>query len=178
MRDSFVEVLSFQFKRLVPVSFSVLLVLISCIPYHFVFSKYIIADVSLMCVYFWASYRRDLFGIGSAFFLGLITDCLSLSPIGLNVMANMTAFLLTNIFRGYVNTRAFTVSWSGFALVALGAYAFKWLVASFYYSTFLPLPGICLGYATTLLLYPLIARINIFVQNWLLSEEEAVYEQG
>lgn len=178
MRDSFTEVLSFQLKRLVPISFSLLLILAGCIPLRFSAAKYIIPDLSVMCVYFWASYRRDLFGIGSAFFLGLVTDCLSLSPIGLNILTDMLAFVFTNIFRGYVNTRVFTVSWSGFALIALGAYTGKWLVASIYYSAFLPLSGVCLGYATTLLLYPLIAWINIYIQNLLLAGEEVTYEQG
>lgn len=178
MKESLTEVLTFQLKKLVPLSFSLILILAGSIPFHFSIAKYIIPELSIICVYFWASYRQDLFGIGSAFFLGMVADCLSLSPLGLNISVNMTTFVLTNIFRSYVNTRLFIVSWGGFALVAFGAYGSKWLIASVYYSKFLSLAGVCLGYAATLLIYPLIARLNIYIQNLFLTSEEAVYEQG
>jgi hypothetical protein len=38
--------------------------------------------------------------------------------------------------------------------------------------------GIPVGYASTVLLYPVFARLNMAVQNRFLADEGAVYEQG
>lgn len=178
MKDSMFEMIGFQFKRVLPLFCSILILLAAHIPYHFNIAKYLIPDLGILCVYYWSTHRRDLFGVWSAFIFGLIADSLSTVPIGLNILTYLFVYVLANTFQNYISTRSFATGWGGLLLITLAAFSIKWLLASVYYSTFLPLSGIILSYCTTILLYPFIAWLNFMVQNKFLNNEEVLYEQG
>jgi len=89
----------------------------------------------------------------------------------------ISVYVLAITFGIYVNTKPFAISWIGFALISLVAFLIKWLLMSVYYSNFLPLTGVLLGYVATVLLYPLVARLNVVIQNRFLATDEVIYEQ-
>lgn len=178
MDDSLSEILEYQFKKFLPLGCSIILLLAAYIPVHIPLSKFLRPDIGIICVYFWALYRKDLFGAFSAFMLGIIADSIGATPFGLNAFIFMFVFILASTFGSCVNTKPFIVSWGGFAVISFLAFGIKWILLSIFYSRFLALGGITAGYAATVLFYPLIARLNIFVQNRFLSGEEVIYEQG
>lgn len=177
MNDSYAEIFGNMFKRFLPLLCSALLVIAAYIPIHIPLSKFLRPDLGMICVYFWALYRQDLFGPFSVFVLGLIADSMSAVPTGLNIFVFVFIYVLASTFGSYVNTKPFAVSWIGFAVISLLAFTVKWLLASFYYSRFLAIGGITAGYAATVLLYPLVVRFNIFIQNKYMANEEVVYEK-
>lgn len=177
MDDSFSDILMLQLKRLLPLFCSLMLILAACIPVHLPLSKFLRPDVGMICVYFWTLYRQDLFGSLSVFLLGFVADSISGVPIGLNIFVFLLVFVLASTFGCYVNTKPFAVSWAGFAVISLLAFGAKWLLASVYYSRFLLSGGILAAYATTVMIYPLLAWFNIFIQNRFLAGEEVIYEQ-
>lgn len=177
MDDSFSEIISYQFKKLLPLIATVLLILLAYLPFRVPFSKFLRPDVGMICVYFWALYRRDLFGPISVAVLGVVADSMSSVPMGVNIFVFMFIYVTSITYGTYVNTKPFAVSWIGFAIISFAAFFVKWLLMSVYYSVFLSVLGICIGFVATVLLYPLIARLNMFIQNKLLANEEVVYEQ-
>ena len=177
MEDSLTEILENRFKKLLPFLCSVILLLIAYVPIHLPLSQYLRPDVGMICVYFWALYRQDLFGAISAFALGFIADSLSAVPVGLGIFSFLTVFALASTFGSYVNSKPFALSWGGFAVISLFAFVIKWLLLSVFYSKFLAFGGVFTAYLATLFLYPLIARLNIYIQNRFLANEEVIYEQ-
>lgn len=178
MDESIDEIVEYGLKKLLPFLCSVVLLLLTYIPIHLPLSQFLRPDVAMICVYFWVLYRRDLFGVFTVVLLGLINDSLSAVPTGINIFILMMIYVQTCSFGSYVNTKPFSVSWGGFAIISFLAFTIKWLLLSMYYSHFLPFGGVFAGYLATALLYPLIARLNIFIQNNFLAGEEVIYEQG
>lgn len=178
MEESFSEIIGIQLKKLLPLLCSVALVLFSQVPVHLPLFLRIRPDFGIICVFFWALYRQDLFNFGSAFVLGLIADSVSTVPLGLNIFVYLFIFTLCSSFGRFFNMKPFTISWLGFATISLTAFIIKWLIASVYYRHFLNFGGIFNLYITTFFGYPLIARLNMYIQNRFLIDEGAVYEQG
>jgi len=171
MNDTWIEILSAKLKNMIPILSALGLVLIAFIELHLPFLHSLRPDVACISVYFWVLYRLDLFGIFSTFFLGLIVDSLSGAPFGMNVFVLSLVYVLTISYGSYVNTKPFLISWLGFAAVFFAALVFKWVVFSVYYRVFLSFWHIFITYAVTVLIYPLIARLNMFLQNRYLADE-------
>ena len=177
MDDSFSDIICYQLKKILPLICTILLILLIYIPIRIPLSKFLRPDVSMICVYFWALYRRDLFGPLSVACVGFVSDSLAATPLGINLFVFMLIYVLAVNFASLVNTKPFIVTWVGFSVICFAAFLVKWLLMSVYYSDFLSFIGIIIGYIATVLLYPLVARLNIFVQNKFLANEEVIYEQ-
>ncbi len=176
MDDSFSDIVAYQLKKMLPLLCTILFILVAYVPIHIPFSKLLRADIGMICVYFWALYRRDLFGPMSVFMLGIVADSLSATPLGINMFVFVLIYVLAITYGSFVNTKPFIISWIGFAIISGIGFFAKWLVMSVYYSNFLSALGVFIGFISTVLVYPLVARCNIFVQNKLLANEEVVYE--
>lgn len=176
MNNSLSEMTDSYLRKLYPFMFSLLFVLINNMPIHIPFSHFLRPDVAMACIYFWTFYRADLFSVAAVVALAILTDMLSASPLGLNLFAYLCVYLLTKVFANYINSGSFIISWVGFALIALFVFGIKWLLMSCYVRTFLGFNNILLTLLTTLLIYPLIARINIFLQNRYLISDEVIDE--
>ncbi|MBE6451420.1 MAG: rod shape-determining protein MreD [Alphaproteobacteria bacterium] len=177
MEDSFSDILKDYVKKMLPLLCAIGLILLMYIPIRFPLSKFLRPDTAMICVYFWTLYRRDLFGPISVAVLGIVADSLGAVPLGVNMFVFISVYVLAITFGIYVNTKPFAISWIGFALISLVAFLIKWLLMSVYYSNFLPLTGVLLGYVATVLLYPLVARLNVVIQNRFLATDEVIYEQ-
>ena len=178
MNESISHIVSYQFKKILPLISSILLVLFIYIPLSVPLLKYLRPDVAMVCVYFWTLYRRDLFGPISVALLGFVADCFTTLPLGINMFIFIFTYIMSITYGRFVNTKVFAVGWTGFSVISFIAFFAKWLLISFYYSQFLYFIGILASYTSTVLLYPLVVRLNVFVQNKLISNEEVVYEQG
>lgn len=178
MEENFSEILANQLKKMVPLLSSALLLLCTYLPFSLPALPLLRPDIGLMCVFFWSLYRQDLFGYCSVFILGFLAGSMGCSPLGLNIFAYLFIYVLCKIFGDLINMKSFLVNWIGFALVTGVAIFLKWILASIYYHQFLASKGIFAVYVMTLLLYPLLARFNMFLQNRFLAEEDAIYEQG
>ena len=176
MEESFSEILILSAKKLIPLFVTLFWVLVLCVPTHLPLSHFFRPDLAMACLYFWVLYRSDLFSIFCVLILGVVSDSLSGTPFGLNLLVFIFAYMLTLTYGSYVNTKPFFISWIGFALVFLLVLFLKWLLLSIYYKTFLFVEYIVLTYVTTILIYPLMTRINIFVQNKYLRFEGEIHE--
>ena len=178
MEESLSEIMVLSLKKLIPLCVTLFWVLALCVPTHLPLSHFFRPDLAMACLYFWVLYRSDLFSILCVLILGVVSDSLSGTPFGLNLLVFVVAYILTLTYGSYVNTKPFFISWIGFALVFLLVLFLKWILLSIYHKTFLLTEHIALTYVTTVLIYPLMARINIFVQNKYLRFEGEIHEQG
>ncbi len=172
MHDSLTDIALLSFKRSIPFLSTLFFVLVDYVPFHIPLAHYLSPDLACCCVYFWVLYRLDLFGIFSVALLGMICDALSGAPFGMNIFVLTLVYLLTITYGRYVNTKPFIISWIGFALVLLAAFCMKWLLVLIYEHTLLSFWHVLISYIVTVLVYPMLARINIFIQNRYLSNEE------
>ncbi|MBR2299674.1 MAG: rod shape-determining protein MreD [Alphaproteobacteria bacterium] len=176
MKESFTEILTGCFKRYFPLLMALLFVLISFVPIHLPSWHILKPDFAIIFLYFWALYRSDLFGIVSVIILGLAVDSLSGAPFGMNIIVFVFAYILTLRYANYVNVKPFFISWVGFAFVCFISFFLKWILFSVYYKTFLSFLHILINCAETILIYPLIARLNMYVQNEFLGGDEILDE--
>jgi len=177
MKESFPEILKGYFKQFLPLIVTLFLVLLSFVQIHFSFFYVFKPDFALMCLYFWTLYRSDLFGILSILFLGLVVDSLSGVPFGMNILVFIFAYLLTLAYGSYIHTKSFLMSWIAFAFISFLCFLFKWLLFSVYYKVFLNFGHVFVSCLATLLLYPLVACLNVYVQTCFLGDDEVIDEQ-
>ena len=74
-------------------------------------------------------------------------------------------------FQKLFNAKPFVVIWYGFMALSFVAVLVKWLVASVYHNTFLPLPILMLGYLIGIVMYPLVAVVLAFIQNRFIQDD-------
>ena len=165
MKDSLTDTLILLFRNLIPFFITLFFVLVGFVPTHLPLSHFLRPDFALICIYFWVLYRLDLFGIVSTILIGVVVDSLSGLPLGMNICVFLFVYLLTITLAGYVNTKPFVSSWLCFSLIAFLAFVLKWFLFCVYFRTLLTLPHIFMTYVSTILIYPLIARLNMFIQN-------------
>lgn len=171
MTDDVTENLKISFQRISPLLFSVLLVLLSHIPFGFSLGN-IHPALGMVCVYYWMIHRPDLFNLFSVYLLGLIEDIISSAPMGTNIFALLILYLLLSNLGRFFYGKPFIVTWYGFAIFSAVAFFSKWLIVSVYYGQFLPVLVVLFCYLFSIAAYPLLSLINAFVQNYLLQDEE------
>lgn len=168
MNDDWKEILTLYLQRLLPLLSSVLLLLLSCMPFvPAIFHP----SVALICVYYWMLHRSDVFNLFSVFILGVVADLISASPWGANVFELLILFVLISNFLKYFNGKPFEVMWAGFIPAAFISMFAKWFVLSVYYSQFLPLGMLMFSLLITVASYPIVSLVNVFVQNKLMTDE-------
>lgn len=141
-------------RNLIPFGFGVFLVLAGSLPLYIPGYGPVAANFVLMAVFYWAVYRPDLLPPTSVFVIGLLQDFIVGAAPGTN------ALVLLLVHAGVVSqgrvfrTKSFVVMWWGFAIVALGAGALKWvLAAALNFTALSPMPG-AFQYAVTVALFP------------------------
>ena len=85
-------------------------------------------------------------------------------------MMMLLVFAATMLTR-YFKAASFVSGWLLFALVGLILTLVKWLLISVYFSKFVPMTEIMVNLLSTIMFYPLVAYINMWVQNNLLPQE-------
>lgn len=176
MNDDISDILKNQFLKLLPFLSSICFILIFYIPLRLPLLSYIRPDIGIVCVFFWSLYRQDLFNVFAAFLLGLIADGLSGVPLGLNTFVYLFIFVINSTFGRFINMRSFIINWIGFLTVFALALMVKVFLTLMYYERFSSLSSVFSGYLATVLLYPLFARFNMFLQNRFLGPEGVIYE--
>ena len=172
MAKEFEENITSIFQHMLPFFVSAILLLFSYVPFDFMFLNSIRPAMGMICVYFWLQHRPDLFNLWSVFFLGVLDDVVTSSPLGSNIFELLLMYVLVNNTSRFLNAKPFIVLWYGFALLALVTIFSRWLIVSVYYSQFLPLSMLFFSYMVTIAVYPLISLLLAFVQNNFIQDDE------
>lgn len=171
MRDSFSEKLRLYLLRGIPLLSTLLLIFVSFVPINSGQFGYLRPVIGLICVYYWTLKRGDLFSFCSAFIIGFLTDIYSSSPLGINILLLMLVVAATHWLAHYFQNSSFGAGWFIFTLVGFCAFILKWFMLMIYAGRILPLWEAFFGYLSTVMFYPLVAIINIKIQNKFLPRE-------
>ena len=171
MRDNLKESLFLFFIHRIPLVMTILLMLFFYMPIKSMELYYLRPAIGIICVYYWTLKRGYLFSYISAFWIGLIMDIYSSTPLGMNILMMMLLVWVTGWLTKYFKGSSFSATWMVFASVSLLITFVKWLVFSIYFKQFAPIAEILLNLLSTIMFYPLIAYINILIQNSLLPQE-------
>jgi len=123
-------------------------------------------------IYFWQSQRPDVFNIFSAFILGIFADVLGSVPIGINIMTFLVLYIISVQFSLRFNIKKFSYSWLLFITALLATLIFKALIVSILYRQIIPINLWAIELLLTCALYPLLARIYIWVERRYIHLEE------
>ena len=172
MRDSWQEKIKLFLLHRIPLLTTFLLMFVFFTPVSSVQLNYFRPTIGVICVYYWTLKRNYMFSYISAFCVGFLIDVYSSSPLGLNILFMMLLVYVTDWVGRYFQSASFSLGWFIFGVVGLGQILLKWLILTAYFGRLLPFGSVMLSYFSTLLFYPLIVSINVWVQNHLLPQEK------
>ena len=171
MREDLKENIKISLQKFIPFVLSLLMVFCVYIPSYFGISRIIRPDVGMICVFYWVIYRPDLFNMFAVFFLGFASDTISVGPLGSNIIAYLTIYVIVfNISSFFIN-KPFWVLWYGFSFVLILAELVKWLVVSIFYAEFLPIGRIFFTILFSIAWYPVICFVNNAAREYLMNDE-------
>lgn len=156
-----------------PVTTAAIMLLLLSAPLGLPGQPQLQAAVALSCVFFWSVYRPSMMTPPSIFALGLLTDLLSLSPIGVSVLTLLTAHGVALRFRRALFDQGFLVVWLAFLAVAAGAAALNWLLSCLLTFRLLPAGPALLLFGVTAGFYPALAALFTRSQRELAETERA-----
>ena len=102
MREGWNDTLVNWVLRWLPLFVSILWLMVSFIPLKSELSANARPMLGLMCVYFWTAYRSDLFSLMSVFILGVVSDVLSLAPLGIHLFMYLIMYLSVTKISKYI----------------------------------------------------------------------------
>lgn len=172
MEDEVTESLKTTVQRMIPLLFSVFLVLLSYVPLDFALFNNIRPAAGMVCVYYWMIHRPDIFNLISVYLLGMIEDIISAVPMGTNIFTLLVMYILLNNLGRFFYGKPFVITWYGFAALSFVSFFSKWLMVSIYYGQFLPGPAAFFSFLVTIAAYPVLSLMNAFVQSYLVQDEE------
>ena len=158
-------------RHQLPLFSAVLFVLFFFMPVNSIELNIFRPSIGVICVYYWRLNRPALFGWFSAFFIGFLIDIYSSSPLGINTFLMLCLVGATGWLSHYFQTSSFGVRWFIFALSALAYTLIKWLFLMLYFTHWLPLAEVAVGYFSTVMFYPLIAAINFWLAQKFIPPE-------
>ena len=146
-------------RRAVPFVLSLLLIVLSVLPWPLPGATTIAPMPLVGAVYYWTVHRPELMPPAMAFLLGVAQDALSGGPLGLTALLLVFAhFLLADQSR-HVTRGPFVLDLIGFAVTAAAFIAVSWLCMSAYYARLVSPNPLILQFLLGLCLYPIL--------NWL-----------
>lgn len=154
----------------IPLMATLSLILLFFIPANSKEWEYLRPNIGLICVYYWTLKRGNIFSYFSAFIVGMLLDVYSSFPLGINTLLLMITSLITIWSAHYFQRSSFGVSWFIFAITALGITILKWLLLMIYFGRLILPDEAWLNYLSTVLFYPLISYINVWLQKFLPQE--------
>ena len=145
-------------RRITPFGLTMALTLLTVLPLQVPYLNVAGPVWTMMSVYYWALYRPDLMPTVAVFLAGLMLDALSGAPLGVNALVFLIVHRLVVTQRRFFYGKPFVIVWLGFGLVAAGAFAAAWLLASLWHASVLDVGVLMVRAILTLCLFPLVFR--------------------
>jgi rod shape-determining protein MreD len=127
--------------------------------------------LALCVVYFWSIHRPALFGLGSAFTVGLIQDLLTGVPLGLNTLVLLLVRAGVATQSRFFVGKPFSVHWWGFCLITLLAALTSWMLAAVAIGMVAPIGQVLASALLSTAVFPLAFWGCDVIERRLLAEE-------
>lgn len=144
-------------RNMVPVTVTLLLVLVTLVPFGVPAIDQLLPLLPLMAIYHWSIYRpQQMTGI-AVFCIGLAVDLLTGSYLGVNTMILLLVRYAVASQRSFLVKRSFWMIWWGFMVVCALALLVEWLLVSALAEQFVWPQSFLLQYLIGLTVYPLVS---------------------
>ena len=126
--------------------------------------------LTLGVVFFWAVHRPLLFGMGSAFVIGLMQDLITGVPLGLGTfILLLTRAGVTPQARLFLG-KPLVVHWWGFILLALVAALLSWVLAAMILGVIAPIGQVLMSALLGVVVFPVVYGICSMIERLLVEE--------
>lgn len=152
-----------KLKKTIPFFIGFLLILLSQIPYAFLFSVPFI----FILIFYFAIFNASLLNGWNCFILGLFSDLISQTPFGLNSFLFVLFFFVANINRLFLSALPFDKLWQIFSISVIPLFLVRFFIFVLSTSTVVS-PIFLIGQGIILILtYPLWVKLCGRLDNWI-----------
>lgn len=124
-------------------------------------------DLAFATVVFWMIRHPSIMPIPLVFLIGLWTDALNGTPMGLSIIAYLTVFYLVGSFRADVEGTGFLIHWGAAATAIVTFFAIQWVFYSAYDLQVSPPFQDMIRASMTAFVYPLVYLLNTMLRAFL-----------
>ena len=156
-----------------PASCTILLMLLTEVPFGIADQAVLLPAVTLACVYFWSLFRPAALPPPVVFLIGLLFDLLGYLPIGVGVLTLLLVHGLALRWRRVLTRQGFLPAWLAFAGFAIGGALLDWALTSLLGFRLLPPAPALFQAALTIALYPALAILFIRAHRTVADPERA-----
>ena len=160
--------LDFLARASTPFLLTLVFGILGVVPWPLPGAAFVAPVPALIAVHYWTVHRPELLPPAAVFSLGLFQDLLGGAPLGLHALVLLVVQGLVFSQRRYLARRPFIVNWWAFMIVAAGAGAFAWVVASLYAGSAIWAKPLVAQYLLNMCTYPILAWIFARVEALLL----------
>jgi rod shape-determining protein MreD len=171
MKPTFGQRLDTFTRNSLPVLFTLVLVLINVVPLHIPGFSRIVPVLPLMAVYHWAVYRPELMPPLAVFFIGVIYDILSGTPLGVNALVFLTIYGVVVFQQRFFAGRSFVIVWLGFGIMAFAASVEAWILVSILTESIVEPRALVFQYILNVGFFPMLAWLFLRWQHFYLRSE-------
>ena len=154
-------------RHLVPVTVTIILLLLTAVPTRLPGFAAIAPLLPLMGVYYWAIYRPDLLPAWVAFLIGLLYDIMAGTPLGVNALVLLLVQGVSAAQRRFFLGKSFMVAWWAFGLLAAGSIGLSWILVVVLSARMIDATPVIFEYLLTMGLFPLL--------TWLLARTQMAF---
>jgi len=157
VKTSWLQRMDLWVRHLLPAGLTLVLVLIGALPTHLPAFAEISPQMPLIGVFYWAIYRPDLLPASMAFAVGLMTDILMGTPLGVSPLVYLLVHGLTLSQRRFFLGKPFVVTWSCFGVMTAVALLLEWLLVSMLVDALVPLRPVMFSLLMSVSIYPVLS---------------------
>jgi rod shape-determining protein MreD len=156
-----------------PFACTLLLMLLAMAPFGFAGQAMLLPAITLPCVFFWSLFRPAAMPPPAVFLIGLLLDLLGYLPVGTGVLTLLVLHGLTVRWRRSLARQGFAVVWISYAIMAVGAAALFWALASVLTFRLLPAGPAVFLFVLTIAVYPTVAILFTAAHRSIADPERA-----
>lgn len=156
-----------------PVACTMLLMLLTAMPFGLADQAALLPAIALACVWFWSLFRPASMPPAAVFLIGLFFDLLGYLPLGVGVLTLLVVHGVVVRWRPWLVRGRFVPIWLAFFGVSAGASALGWGLTSLMLFRVMPIGGAALQCALAAALYPALATLFTRAHRTLADPERA-----
>jgi rod shape-determining protein MreD len=156
-RPSFGRRLDIIARSCFPGSITLLLMLLTQVPFGIYGQAELLPAVTLGAVWFWSMARPDTMPPPLVFLIGLLADLMGYLPLGVSVFTMLAVHGVAVSLRRFLSQHSFALIWTVFGLVAFAASVLMWVLVMLLSLRLFPPNAAVFEAALAIALYPVLA---------------------
>lgn len=154
-----------------PTGLALLLLLIGLLPWHVPELGTIGISLVIISIFYWGLKAPTMMTPWSVLFIGLISDLLGVTPMGVGTVSLLSLYGLTRSQARLLRNMPFLVIWAAFMLLAAVIILLSWLLTAMMDGQFPNIRPAVFLYLFVIVCYPLLSYVFGHLQRSLLPEK-------